>query len=230
MDQQSTGQPAEPFNGLTPAQAERLAMLAEECGEIIQVVGKILRHGYDSFHPENPGCRNGGLLGLEVADFEAVLQLMTNAGDPYYKVEQDDVAEAMQRKLRYAHHQAKPGVVPNTWPDGTPRNLPPQYYPEAAPQPEGQVRALDDVDVQGWAAFKCHALPTAVARHIAECANVALTPAPDGIAEAWQRAIGIVGNTRAKQQPGPLFAVLKDLLGEMEDARRGHLRASEDRK
>jgi hypothetical protein len=28
------------FNGLTPAQAERLAMLAEEAAEVIQVIGK----------------------------------------------------------------------------------------------------------------------------------------------------------------------------------------------
>lgn len=34
------------FNGLSPAEVERLALLAEECGEVIQTVGKILRHGY----------------------------------------------------------------------------------------------------------------------------------------------------------------------------------------
>ena len=42
----------EHFNKLTPAEAERLAMLAEECGEVVQIVGKILRHGYDSQHPD----------------------------------------------------------------------------------------------------------------------------------------------------------------------------------
>ncbi len=31
------------FNELTPAEAERLAYLAEECGEAIQIIGKILR-------------------------------------------------------------------------------------------------------------------------------------------------------------------------------------------
>ena len=34
------------FNKLTPAQAERLAILIEECGEVIQAATKILRHGY----------------------------------------------------------------------------------------------------------------------------------------------------------------------------------------
>lgn len=42
----------QPFNRLTPAEAERLALLAEECGEAIQAIGKILRHGYESNHPE----------------------------------------------------------------------------------------------------------------------------------------------------------------------------------
>ncbi len=39
------------FNNLTPGAAERLAVLAEECGEVIQAVSKIQRHGYDSGHP-----------------------------------------------------------------------------------------------------------------------------------------------------------------------------------
>ncbi len=41
------------FNRLTPAEAERLAMLAEEAAEVIQIVGKILRHGYASYHPDD---------------------------------------------------------------------------------------------------------------------------------------------------------------------------------
>ena len=35
----------EHFNGLTPAEDERLAMLAEECAEVIKIVSKIQRHG-----------------------------------------------------------------------------------------------------------------------------------------------------------------------------------------
>ena len=35
-----------PFNELSPAEVERLAILAEEMGEAIQVIGKVLRHGY----------------------------------------------------------------------------------------------------------------------------------------------------------------------------------------
>ena len=39
---------AKHFNQLTPPEAERLAVLAEECAEVIQAIGKILRHGYAS--------------------------------------------------------------------------------------------------------------------------------------------------------------------------------------
>ena len=38
----------ETFNtGLTDAQRERLARLLEERGEVQQIIGKVLRHGFD---------------------------------------------------------------------------------------------------------------------------------------------------------------------------------------
>lgn len=54
------------FNKLTPAETERLAILAEECGETIQVIGKILRHGYESFHPKDYATTNRTLLENEL--------------------------------------------------------------------------------------------------------------------------------------------------------------------
>jgi hypothetical protein len=44
-------------NGLSNEQLESLALLSEECGEVIQVVGKILRHGLDSNWMDNPTNR-----------------------------------------------------------------------------------------------------------------------------------------------------------------------------
>ncbi|MDJ0712582.1 MAG: hypothetical protein QNJ14_19525 [Woeseiaceae bacterium] len=41
-------------NYLDDHEAERLAILAEEAGELIQTIGKILRHGYDSYNPDCP--------------------------------------------------------------------------------------------------------------------------------------------------------------------------------
>lgn len=91
------------FNGLTPAEAERLAMLAEEAAEVIQVVGKILRHGYASYHPNKPSLTNRVLLMNELADLNAVQLLMEGSGDVFRTG--DEIEQAMARKLTYTHHQ-----------------------------------------------------------------------------------------------------------------------------
>jgi len=95
------------FNGLTPAETERLAMLAEEAGEIVQAVGKILRHGYEGFHPDNPGITNRGLLENEIADLHAVQLMMETKGDIEDLSPQasDAVGDALERKQRFTHHQ-----------------------------------------------------------------------------------------------------------------------------
>lgn len=69
------------FNKLTPAEAERLALLAEECAEVVQIVGKILRHGYQSHHPENPTQSNKSTLTKECGDVLAAVALMVANGD-----------------------------------------------------------------------------------------------------------------------------------------------------
>jgi NTP pyrophosphatase (non-canonical NTP hydrolase) len=91
------------FNNLTPAQAERLAMLAEECGEVIQVVGKILRHGYDSYHPANPSVTNRMLLGQELTDLYAVAAALCRDRVPEGSLHEQDMT--WLKKLRFAHHQ-----------------------------------------------------------------------------------------------------------------------------
>lgn len=97
------------FNRLTPAQAERLAMLAEECGEVIQIVGKILRHGYDSWHPDQsnkaPEYRftNRMALGRGLTDLYAVAASLCRDNIPEGSLHDQDMAWI--EKLRYAHHQ-----------------------------------------------------------------------------------------------------------------------------
>lgn len=93
----------EHFNKLTPAEAERLAMLAEECGEVIQIVGKILRHGYDSYHPVNPRLTNRDLLANELRDVNAILQAMGRYELANYSVH--DWIGVWERKLKFTHHQ-----------------------------------------------------------------------------------------------------------------------------
>jgi len=57
------------FNELSPGQAERLAILLEECGEVVQICGKILRHGYESYHPKDYfETSNRELLRDEICD------------------------------------------------------------------------------------------------------------------------------------------------------------------
>lgn len=92
------------FNELTPAEAERLAMLAEECSEVIGIIGKILRHGYDSHHPDTPAITNRDMLNDELADVNAVVKAMKRAELKDYSCE-DTFSGRWKKKLRYAHHQ-----------------------------------------------------------------------------------------------------------------------------
>lgn len=93
---------AEHFNGLRPDEAERLAMLAEEAGEIVQAVGKILRHGYESYHPENTNLTNRDLLAMEITDLLAVVEMM----DSDFNVGSGrDLDLAIRQKRKFAHHQ-----------------------------------------------------------------------------------------------------------------------------
>jgi len=66
-------------NGLTDSQLESLAILAEECGEVVQRVGKILRHGLQSPRPSN-GELNVKLLEDEIGDICAILDVLTDLG------------------------------------------------------------------------------------------------------------------------------------------------------
>lgn len=92
------------FNGLTPAEHERLAMLAEEAAEVVQIVGKILRHGYESKHPDNMnGPTNRQVLENEIADFYAIAGIMEDLKD--VTVEGEAVRQAIKKKRRYTHHQ-----------------------------------------------------------------------------------------------------------------------------
>lgn len=93
-------------NKLTPAEAERLAMLAEECGEVIQIVGKILRHGYESRHPDG-GPSNRLLLTKELGDIQCVVGAMDAEDD----IQTGDIrywaSKKQERIDRYTHHQPK---------------------------------------------------------------------------------------------------------------------------
>ncbi len=98
----------EHFNGLTPAQAERLAILAEECGEVIQAIGKILRHGYDSSHPDETRDRtNRRDLERECGDVRYAIFRLCDARDiNETRVFKCELAKVESIKP-YLHHQPK---------------------------------------------------------------------------------------------------------------------------
>jgi len=94
----------QPFNELNPAQAKRLAILAEEMGEAIQVIGKILRHGYESRHP-NGGMTNRQLLEKELGDVQWAMIFLCEAGD----LSKTDIHACVNEKsvtvTKYLHEQ-----------------------------------------------------------------------------------------------------------------------------
>ncbi len=94
------------FNELTNEEAERLALLLEECGEVIQICGKILRHGYESFNPfDESRTTNRALLEKELGDVRAAIDIMVGSCD----LSHENIEEGCRRKLiavkKYLHHQ-----------------------------------------------------------------------------------------------------------------------------
>lgn len=74
----------QPFNtNLTPAEIERLACIMEECAEVQQIIGKILRHGFDSTNPcaVDVNTTNREMLNRELGDLDAVIKMACEAGD-----------------------------------------------------------------------------------------------------------------------------------------------------
>ena len=93
----------EHFNQLTPKRAERLAVLAEECGEVIQATMKILRHGYESYNPDSANQEsNRHHLSVEIGHVFAAVDLLG------LDVSAFDINTARSQKTinvkRYLHH------------------------------------------------------------------------------------------------------------------------------
>lgn len=101
------------FNELTPAEAERLAVLIEEAAEVQAIACKILRHGYRSFNPylivnqrqHGPKLTNREMLEKEIGDLQSAIKRLTSASDliqeriHYHTLRKDDTGG------QYMHHQ-----------------------------------------------------------------------------------------------------------------------------
>lgn len=95
-----------PFNRLSPAQAERLHFLVEECGEVIQAACKVLRHGYASVNPhEEGGLTNEASLTREIGHVFCAVEMLIGRSD----ISEDDVKASRKAKAKdvkkYLHHQ-----------------------------------------------------------------------------------------------------------------------------
>ena len=97
------------FNNLTPKQTELLGGTSEECGEVVQVIGKILRHGLDSYKPTDPSfTTNRQNLTAELADIAAMTDLLIENG----VIDASDWKALKDKKRfrfeQYAHHMDDP--------------------------------------------------------------------------------------------------------------------------
>lgn len=100
------------FNQLTPAQLERLALLGEELAEAGQVIGKIIRHGYESGNPDK--LVNQGAAGIvytnrmelqkEIGDVLAAMQILINCGDLSNQKISAAKMNKLERVSQYLHH------------------------------------------------------------------------------------------------------------------------------
>ncbi len=89
-----------PYPKITSAEYERLALLMEECGEAVQIIGKILRHGYGSYHPDNHEQDNRELLEKELGHIIFAMKLMRKKKDvsgvsikAYMAEKEEDISE-----------------------------------------------------------------------------------------------------------------------------------------
>ncbi len=100
------------FNELTEAESERLVILIEECGEVIQAGCKILRHGYSSTNPTVTSSEtNRGGLERELGDLLHALNRMEVTGDvDRYQINKQ--AQSKARKITASlHHQVAEGSL-----------------------------------------------------------------------------------------------------------------------
>lgn len=92
------------INGLTNAETERLALLAEECSEVIQMVGKTMRYGWESTHPDG-GPDNRERLAQEIVDVLWVLDMMVN------DLPLDDIEERFMKKTKKSSKHLRYNLV-----------------------------------------------------------------------------------------------------------------------
>lgn len=90
------------MENLTAAELERLAVLSEECGEVVQAIGKILRHGWESTYDN--GRTNREQLEIEIADVAILFDLLLEMGDIDIQHLESAALAKRLRINKYLHH------------------------------------------------------------------------------------------------------------------------------
>jgi hypothetical protein len=102
----------EHFNELAPDEAERLAHLAEETGNLLRAIGQVLRHGHRNYTPPGrPNNRTALMYGC--AGVLNAIMLLAESGD--IDAEEMHHHAAIKRETCWAfmHHQPEPEAP--TW-------------------------------------------------------------------------------------------------------------------
>lgn len=97
------------FNELTPAQAERLAILSEEMGEAQQAIGKILRHGFDSHNPDFPLSESPDTVTHSVSNRS---MLEKEIGDVFFAIDMLCVRDLSISKIYYSRNNKPERMKP----------------------------------------------------------------------------------------------------------------------
>lgn len=99
-----------PFNGLSLAETERLDILIEELGEVLQAIGKIKRHGWKpTDHTTGIVYDNRGDLQTELGHVRNAMELMASKGDIDEMALVRAAVDKASRWGPYLHHQGEEG-------------------------------------------------------------------------------------------------------------------------
>lgn len=94
------------FNDLSPPELERLSFLLEELGEAQQAIGKILRHGYESYNPTVDGhVGNRTDLAIELGHIRCAMIMLCEAGDVEKASIHMSADEKREAVKEWMHHQ-----------------------------------------------------------------------------------------------------------------------------
>lgn len=100
---------------MSASEAERLALLLEELGECQQIIGKILRHGYESYDPteivseDRRPTTNRTMLEKELGDVMHCIYRMNFSNDVKYEHITERADLKGERVEKYLHHQSRTG-------------------------------------------------------------------------------------------------------------------------